>query len=112
MKLLLDENLSYKLIDGIADLCPDSKHVRLVGLQMASDEAVWRFAQANDMCIVTRDSDFLEMALARGTPPPVMCLRGENTSTRHMGEVIRAAVPLFLAWTADQAPPHAYEIAY
>ena len=52
---------------------------------------VWKFAQANDMCIVTRDSDFLEMALARGTPPPVMRLRGDNSSTEHMAKVIPTA---------------------
>ena len=33
MKLLFDENLSYKLVRLLADLFPDSVHVRDVGLK-------------------------------------------------------------------------------
>ena len=33
MKLLFDENLSYKLVRLLADLFPDSVHVRDVGLE-------------------------------------------------------------------------------
>ncbi len=37
MKLLFDENLSHKLVWLLADLFPDSIHVRDVGLKAADD---------------------------------------------------------------------------
>ena len=37
MKLLFDENLSHKLVRLLADLFPDSIHVRDVGLKAADD---------------------------------------------------------------------------
>lgn len=37
MKLLLDENLSFKLVRELADIYPDSAHVRHVGLVGAPD---------------------------------------------------------------------------
>lgn len=47
MKLLFDQNLSFKLCQMIADLFPDSSHVRLLGLSEGADRALWDFAKAN-----------------------------------------------------------------
>lgn len=57
MKLLFDQNLSFKLCQMIADLFPDSSHVRLLGLSEGADRALWDFAKANGFCIVTQDVD-------------------------------------------------------
>jgi predicted nuclease of predicted toxin-antitoxin system len=40
VKLLFDENLSYKLAHRLADVFPDSLHVRDVGLESADDPNV------------------------------------------------------------------------
>jgi predicted nuclease of predicted toxin-antitoxin system len=40
MKLLLDHNLSYKLVGCLADLCPDAAHVRNIDLHEADDRTV------------------------------------------------------------------------
>jgi len=45
MKLLLDENLSHKLVQLLEDLFPNSIHVRDVGLKAADDPLVWAIAQ-------------------------------------------------------------------
>ncbi len=37
MKLLFDQNISYRLINGIIDVFPDSKQVRELGLENATD---------------------------------------------------------------------------
>ncbi|HSE25425.1 MAG TPA: DUF5615 family PIN-like protein [Pyrinomonadaceae bacterium] len=47
MKLLFDENLFPKLARLLADLFPDSVHVRDVGLKAADDSVVWKYAQDN-----------------------------------------------------------------
>jgi predicted nuclease of predicted toxin-antitoxin system len=53
VKLLFDENLSPRLVVRLADLYPDSVHVRDVGLERAKDEAAWSYARENDLMIVT-----------------------------------------------------------
>lgn len=41
MKLLFDQNLSFKLCGRLADLFPGSSHVRLLELHQADDRAIW-----------------------------------------------------------------------
>ena len=60
MKLLFDQNLSHRLPDRLADLFPESAHVRAAGLDRASDDQIWQYASSNVYCIVTQDSDFAE----------------------------------------------------
>jgi predicted nuclease of predicted toxin-antitoxin system len=53
MKLLFDENLSFRLCRQLSDLFPDSNHVRLLGLEHADDRAIWDYAKANKFVLVT-----------------------------------------------------------
>lgn len=53
MKLLFDQNLSHRLPALLADLFPDSAHVRAATLDQAPDDQIWEYASANDFCIVT-----------------------------------------------------------
>lgn len=74
MKLLLDENLSRRLLPQLASAYPQSSHVALVGLEQASDLEVWEFARANGYVIVTKDDDFSALSALRGYPPRVIKL--------------------------------------
>ena len=58
MKLLLDQNLSPRLVRTIEAAYPGSTHVRLVGLRDADDAVVWEFARDHGFIIVSKDSDF------------------------------------------------------
>ena len=58
VKLLFDQNLSYRLVHQLAHLFPDSLHVRDVRLQAADDDQVWRYAEENGFAIVSKDADF------------------------------------------------------
>ena len=53
MKLLLDQNLSFRLINVIAITFPDSKHVKDFDLASAPDADVWGFAQKNGFTVVS-----------------------------------------------------------
>jgi predicted nuclease of predicted toxin-antitoxin system len=57
MKLLFDENLSFRLCRKLNDLFPDSSQVRLIGLERADDHAIWRYAKANEFVLVTLDAE-------------------------------------------------------
>ncbi|MGA2436466.1 MAG: DUF5615 family PIN-like protein, partial [Bryobacteraceae bacterium] len=57
MKLLLDENLSRRLVERLGDLFPGSTHVASEGLLQAQDSRVWEYAKGNGFAIVTADAD-------------------------------------------------------
>jgi predicted nuclease of predicted toxin-antitoxin system len=89
MKLLFDQNLSRRLVPRLADVCPEATHVSMVGLDRAPDEQVWAYARANDYTIVTKDSDFKERSVVRGTPPKVIWLRLGNCTTDRVEATLR-----------------------
>jgi len=78
MKLLLDENLSRRLVPFLLHEYPGSSHVCLMGLESASDVEVWNTAKNQDFVIVTRDADFEELSLVWGQPPKVIWLKISN----------------------------------
>jgi predicted nuclease of predicted toxin-antitoxin system len=78
MKLLLDENLSRRLVPFLQNDYPGSTQVVLVGLESATDQTLWEFAKANDFIIVTRDADFEELSLVWGQPPQIIWLKMKN----------------------------------
>jgi predicted nuclease of predicted toxin-antitoxin system len=79
-QLPLDENLSERLLPLLIERFPRSSHVRLVGLGGASDSANWTWAIQQDLVLVTKDEDFLDLSVARGFPPKVVCLAIGNAS--------------------------------
>jgi predicted nuclease of predicted toxin-antitoxin system len=82
MKLLLDANLSWKLVAKFSVSFPGSIHVNHTGLsQPASDISIWNYALENDYTIVTNDEDFLRLSLSHSFPPKVVLLRTGNQST-------------------------------
>ena len=89
MRLLFDENLSPQLPGRLADLFPDSHHVRDVGMKAKNDPMVWDHAKANDLMIVSKDADMHDLSLVFGNPPKVLWLRLGNCSTRQVEELLR-----------------------
>lgn len=89
MKLLFDQNLSYRLIDGLKGPYPGSAHVRLLKMERADDGAIWQYAKDNRYTIVTQDSDFNERSLIYGYPPKVIWLKCGNTSTDNILDLLK-----------------------
>ena len=81
MKLLLDQNLSRQLVGRLKDVYPQIQHVALVGLERTSDEVMWDYARTHEYLIVTKDSDFSDIVILRGTPPKVLWLQVGNCAT-------------------------------
>ena len=69
MKLLLDQNLSRHLVRRLATQFPDSQHVAAVRLDVATDREVWDYAADHQYVIVSKDSDFRQLAFLLGPPP-------------------------------------------
>lgn len=90
MKLLLDENLSFRVLPGIMDLYPGSVHVADLGLQQSSDAAVWDRARRDGFVIATKDDDFQRLSLLKGHPPKVISLDVGNCPTGHIIHLLRS----------------------
>lgn len=63
MRLLFDENLSFRLSERLSDPFPRSSRVRLLGLDRAPDERIWETAKREGYVIVTQDVDFVSLSL-------------------------------------------------
>jgi predicted nuclease of predicted toxin-antitoxin system len=94
MKLLLDENLSRRILPFLLKDYPDSSHVSLEGLESASDNAIWEYAKQFGFVIVTRDADFEEMSLVKGHPPKIIWLKTHNYSKASVLGVLISHKPL------------------
>jgi predicted nuclease of predicted toxin-antitoxin system len=103
MKLLFDQNLSFKLCRQLADLFPGSNQARLAGLDQASDRTLWDHAKANGFALVTLDADFAELAALRGPPPKVIWLRCGNQPTAVVETLLRARAEAIAAFEQDES---------
>lgn len=89
MKVLFDNNLSYKLCHKLADLFPGSQHVSDARLESASDHEVWAYAKQNDFIIISKDEDFSYLSQTFGFPPKVIWLKIGNLKTLQIENLIR-----------------------
>lgn len=69
MKLLLDENISHRIVSDLDKVYPGSAQVGLLGLGEATDSRIWDYALTHGYAIVTLDADFYEYSLLHGGPP-------------------------------------------
>ena len=66
MKLLLDENLSRRLVPALQDRFAGSSQVALLGLERASDVRLCDHAARHGFVICSKDDDFRPLVAARG----------------------------------------------
>lgn len=90
MKLLLDQNISFRILNLIFEQYPHAKQIRSLGLENSNDLEIWQFAKENGFTIVTFDADFYDIASLKGHPPKIIWLRIGNTSTINIASVLRA----------------------
>lgn len=88
MKLLLDENLSDRIVSQITVLYPGSKHVKALALTNTDDSVIWEYAKANDFVITSKDSDFYQRSLLYGHPPKFIYLRIGNSPTSKIVQIL------------------------
>jgi predicted nuclease of predicted toxin-antitoxin system len=101
VKLLLDENLSDRIVPQILDLYPDSAHVKSLDFIHTDDVLIWSFAQQQGYAIVSKDADFHQRSLVFGHPPKLVFLRVGNCATSHITELLRSNFVLLSAFDSD-----------
>jgi predicted nuclease of predicted toxin-antitoxin system len=83
MKLLLDENVSFRILNSLLSIFPESTHVSKDGL-IKSDGEIFQYAKRNDFTILTFDEDFYDLQLIKGFPPKIIWLRVGNMSNLNL----------------------------
>ena len=101
MKLLFDENLSPRLVQALGLEYPGSAHVRTLGLQGATDDAIWELARREAYAIVSKDNDFRQLSFLHGSPPKVIWLSVGNAGTDVILRFLRSQRAEIQAFEAD-----------
>lgn len=88
-RLLFDEQLAEVLVELLADIFPQSLHVRRLGAAARGDRAVWNLAKEHGCILVTKDEDFHRLSVLLGAPPKVVWIRLGNCSTADIAVLLR-----------------------
>lgn len=92
MKLLLDENLSPRLVELLATDFPHSTNIERLNMRGATDAAIWAYARDGDYTIVSKDNDFRQHAFLYGPPPKVIWLSVGIAGTAAIANLMRAQI--------------------
>lgn len=102
MNILVDENLSPRLVQHLAAKGVAAQHVAYVGLSGSSDPEVWRYAYEHDQVVVTINaSDFLVLAGSFDLHPGLIVLRSRGLSRDEQWAWVEPVVRSLLATGRD-----------
>jgi predicted nuclease of predicted toxin-antitoxin system len=89
MKALLDQNISYRLVELIKPVFTDVYHVKDLGLIDKDDYTIFMAAHtARFDTVLTLDADFHYLWQQHGVPSKVIWLRVGNCSTAFLAETL------------------------
>jgi predicted nuclease of predicted toxin-antitoxin system len=90
MKLLLDANISWRLVANLKEHFGECVHVDdIPELEFpAKDTKIWQYAKDNGYIIITHDDDFIDLFSLRGFPPKIIWLRTGNCSLKFTADLL------------------------
>ena len=103
MKLLLDQNLSYKLVAELQAAFPGTAHVLRLQLDQSPDTELREYAAQHEFTLVTKNTDLVDLCVFRGAPPKVVWLRVGNCATSIIREVLRNNTDVITTFGEDHS---------
>jgi predicted nuclease of predicted toxin-antitoxin system len=97
MRFLVDAQLSPALARWLSAHGHDATHVGDLGMQAASDAAIWDHALASTCAIVTKDEDFAQRKVLADNGPVVVWIRLPNTRRHDLLAWFETVLPDVLA---------------
>jgi predicted nuclease of predicted toxin-antitoxin system len=91
VKLLLDENLSRRLVPALQSRFPGSSQVALLGLERSTDAQLCEYAAQHDFVICSKDDDFQRLVAARSYRPRLIQLALGNVGNDAVLSALLAA---------------------
>jgi len=101
MKLLFDQNISFRVLKRLEEYFPGSVQVKDLGLENFSDIKIWNYAKEHNFSIVTFDSDFFDLANLFGHPPKIIWLRTGNRRTNEIAELLISKSDIILDFISN-----------
>lgn len=89
MKLLFDQNISYRILKDLPETYSGSSHIITEGLINSSDFTIWEYAKLHQFMIVTQDSDFNDIYLLKGFPPKILWFQTGNLRTNDLAIILK-----------------------
>ena len=102
MNILLDQNISFRVAALLSKAFDNVKQVRQLGLTDASDLDIWDFAFKNNFTVITFDSDFIDLANLKGSPPKIIWLRFGNSSNLKIANKLISKSEIIKAFIEDK----------
>ena len=106
MKLLLDQNLSPRLVNILKGDFDVMIHVSSLEMSQAADLVIWDYANANGFIIVTKDKDFLERSALMGHPPKIIHIRLGNCSVKNIVDLLVSQLSQIKAFDKQTSRPY------
>lgn len=96
MKFLVDNQLPVALSRFLEAKKLESIHVLDVGLDKASDQDIWHYAQTHELIVVSKDEDFFHLACSSVNGPSFVWVRLGNCRKSVLLAAFEQALPLLL----------------
>ena len=94
MQFLCDVHISYKVVRHLRTLGFETTHVNeILDKWHTKDSDICAYADENDFIIITKDADFKNSFLIRGTPNKLVKVNLGNISTSALISVISENLP-------------------
>ena len=97
MRFLVDAQLPSALARWLVTQGHEAEHVGDMGMQAASDTAIWNYALSSAAAILTKDEDFAQRKVLTNTGPVVIWIRLPNTRRRDLLAWFNTILPNVLA---------------
>jgi predicted nuclease of predicted toxin-antitoxin system len=91
-RFVIDAQLPPGLATHLSELGYVAEHVNRIGLGAAGDSAIWQHVRDIGATLVTKDEDFVALALRDRSGPQVIWLRVGNISNDALWTTISAAL--------------------
>lgn len=102
MKLLLDQNISFRVVKKLKEYFPVVEGVRENGLYNRDDRAIWEFCRQKKYAIVTFDEDLYNLTALYGHPPKIIWLRTGNLANDQLVALLVLHKQSIESFTSDE----------
>lgn len=89
MKLLIDQNISFRILSKFRAFDGVANHVKDFGLHQANDYEIFMYARNQQFdAIITIDEDFIKLLNTFSNPPKIVWIRTGNCSTEVLANIL------------------------
>jgi predicted nuclease of predicted toxin-antitoxin system len=100
--ILIDEQLPPTIAHFLSDLGLEAVHVRALDMNESPDESIWLIAASRNWVVMTKDSDFLQIAMTTRQGRLIHVGLG-NASTSVLRRYLQAHVPRIQRFVQSEA---------